>query len=331
MKIHLIRDTYLQEEIYNEIVSFLKDSNGLMEFKNCDQEFEIVNSKFQQSYWDVCNSYREEKKLKGNEIVVFLSSTSYDNFFSLPDFKNNIYVKTRGWENFVDSQIRFPIVIEIVTNIFHLLLFDSLEGLQQKTHMNDDKGCLNDYTLRLTNVRLKMKTPDLCDDCMELLKPEFISPNIVEQIFKIADKASVEMRKVKRYINAFVSVDLHLKKYQTKLYFKDPLNHTLRIPPIPFTLYKYLLLHPDGVVAQNIFSIKEELFEIYYKGKISKNTEKKSINSIENLCYKTSESVSTINALISKSLPSSIAEQYKIQNIKGRYIITLDRDLVKGI
>ncbi|MBC8265408.1 MAG: hypothetical protein H8E84_00400, partial [Flavobacteriales bacterium] len=234
MKIHLIRDTYLQEEIYNEIVSFLNDSNGLMKFVGSEETYEEVKPKSHQDYYDVCNAFRRANTIKEKEIVIFLSSTSFSNFFSLTDFKKNIYVKTTSWKNFVDSQIRYPIIIEIVTNILHLLMFDDLEDVQQKTHMNKDRGCLNDYNQKLDGVKLRLKSPDLCDDCLDLINPKLISYNVLEQIFEIVDKSSIALKKIKRYFASIDLVELEIKKHHTKLYFKDPLNHTLRIPPIPF-------------------------------------------------------------------------------------------------
>lgn len=331
MKIYLIRDVAFEQEIFDEIYLFLKSTTGELKFIISDEQIETITPSSHDSYFERCNKFRKENKIKKSDIVIFLSTTSYSNYFSLPDFKNNIYVKVSGWENYVDSQIRYPISIEIATNIFHLLMFKSETDVQQKTHMNEDRGCLNDYHLKTDGVVKKLKTTDLCDDCLKLLNPYIISPNIVEQIFEIADKGSVALKKVKRYLNTFDALELQIKDNHTKLYFQEPLNHALPLSPIQMTLYKYLLLNEEGVKAQHLFDIKKELFDIYFVGKISTQNKEDSETSIENLCLNASTPVSNINAKLTQALPSSIAEQYKIQNINGTYIITVDRKLVKGL
>jgi hypothetical protein len=331
MIIHLIRDKGFKEVIYNEVFEILNNSTGELKFKKWDNELDIISPKSHQDYFNVCNSFREENELN-DDIVLFLSSTSLNNYFSLPDFSNNIYVKVSGWEDFVESQIRFPIAIEIVTNIFHLLMFDSLEDLEKKTHLHENRGCINDYTLNLKDVNLKMKTPDLCDDCLKLLiNPKIISYNVVEQIFEIADKSSIELRKVKRYLSTFDTLEMEVKNDSTDLYFQTPVNHTLHLPPIEFALYKLLLIHNEGVIAQNIFNVRNELFEIYFSSGITKKDREASKLAVDSLCFNASVPVSKINKKLSKSLPSSIAKQYKIQNINGSYIVAVNRNLVIGI
>jgi hypothetical protein len=336
MKIHLIRDKGFKEVIYNEVFEILNNSTGELKFEKWDNELDIISPKSHQDYFNVCNSFREENKLK-NDVVLFLSSTSFDNYFSLPDFSNNIYVKVSGWENFVESQIRFPIAIEIVTNIFHLLMFDSLEDLKKKTHLHENRGCINDYTLNLKDVNLKMKTPDLCDDCLSLLSNNTISPNIVEQIFVIAEQASIELRKVKRYLASFDTVKLEIIERHTKLYFQSPINHAVKLEPVEFAFYKYLLQNESGVKPkdfqnyegvshferQELNKIIDVVFEIYQSiYGVDRNT-------IKNLFTNELMTVkSNINKKLKNSLPKKIYKSWEIVNENGTYKLKIDRDLL---
>jgi len=333
MKIHLIRDIDIKEETYNEVVSFLNNSNGLMKFVGSEETYEEVKPKSHQDYFDVCNEFRKDNKIKETEIVVFLSATSH-HYFGLPDFINNIYVKTSSWSNYLDSEVRFPIINEIVTNIFHMLLFNDLNDLQRETHMDEDRGCLNDYNLNKKGVVKRMKHPKVCDDCMKLIEERKLFPAILSQIFEIVKTVSISFDNIQKHLKSLQPSTLIING-SDKLYLPD-YNYHLGLSGIDKVAYIFFLKHQEGVRLKDIVDYKEEVKQIFCKHVNYYEDKSKDDLTVSNFCDYTHSSqrdrVRKIKTEFENILGSALAKHYiLLKGDEDKFRITIDRELVEGL
>lgn len=296
-----------------------------------------------------CEDFRSQnKKISPEDLVIFL--TDHGNFndqgkegnwFSSwdPTGKLNFFIQTSGWDNYIESEERYPIVYEIIA----LLLFSSTCNDQEEVltmaHFDPPKGtgprgCPWDFCGDKSQVELKLRTGDVCPDCREKMLEKNIDPALARQIFAIMDDIRGQMLFRKQFGITKQASRLELNKVKEKLFFTDIGNISIKLSPRELTLYWFFLNHPEGVeyafVADHIEEIK-----FLYGHFIDEANLPPFINTINNMVYSDngdfkilSEVVSKIKKKITRTVGAEIASSYTIRQDGVRHVISLDRELV---
>ena len=277
--------------------------------------------------------YKREKKIDNNDFVFLLTNHYNDkNWFSfLGDSMRTGFIHTDDWPWFFGNgtDIRYPISYEVSAWILRGLMYSNqkeiLSGLHKKSI-----GCLNDFCKNKNEITIKMRTSDVCDECMKVIKNKDVEPYYLNQIFGIMDGIRSNLlfrRRIEIMNNASrIKIDLEVKK----IFLLDFGNLDIRLNPKELSLYLLFILHKKGIALNSLIDYEEELFGLYQKisGRSNiiemQNTIRLLVNYLDGELHTT---LSRIKSKFKKALGEEIAAKYYIQTLPNDvHGIPLDRE-----
>lgn len=289
------------------------------------------------SKWDTlfgkCNNYRSQKGINNNEFVILLTEMSNDkNWFASLDEKMpfNGFIHTSDWNHFIKCNDAFPIAYEVIALLLQKHMFNDYNELRTSVH-NDPIGCVNDMCVAKKDIKLKMRTADICPDCMQKLKGK-LSFAEINQSLNVMESLRVKMLFSQNF-KQNVPLSRLVIDNKKRIFLPDFGNIEIKLRPLEKTLYLFYLNHPEGVGLSFLRGKKEELYEIY--GSLSSMGDmiemKKRIDEMTNITSNSAaEKISKIKAAFVKSIGEELAKHYYIQ---GGYEevkkVVLDRELVE--
>lgn len=251
MNIRIIRTVKLNQNILKKVVAELLPVNGPMTFIE-----ERVTLKFQEDefkwsiFFDKCTVYRQENHIAEDDFLVVLTELRNEsNWFSSFSTKGErtIFIHASDWENYIYSEPEFPIAYEVIANVLQSLSYKKLgENIFQYIH-KEPIGCLNDMCGWKADITFKLRTGDICTDCLTLL-----SSIIEEDILKHSITIFESLRK-KMLFN---------KAWQKPMSFEENLPFTIAITKRklgttlePFRKMLMLIDHFDSIVRTTVLML----------------------------------------------------------------------------
>lgn len=274
-----------------------------------------------------------EKQMENNDFVFLLTNQYNDkNWFAfLGESMRTGFIHTEDWPFFfkTGTDIRYPISYEVCAWILRGLMYSNQNEILNGFHKKSI-GCLNDFCKNKNEITIKMRTSDVCDDCMKVIKNKDVEPYFINQLFNIMDgiRSNLLFRKRVAYINntSRIKIDLEAKK----IFLLDFGNLDIRLNPKELSLYLLFILHKEGIALNSLIDHQEELFGIYQKISGRSNLEEMQITInllVKNLFGELHTNLSRIKSKFKKALGEEIAEKYYVQilpnNVHG---IPIDRE-----
>jgi hypothetical protein len=372
MKIHLVRSPELKKETFHNVVNVLNQYPGPLEFIaiedggvipgssqtrtwDNDEDFKkkeiydeslsivnenrirypfIENMRTWEQLFEHCELYRAKNRVSNHDLVVLLTDHNNDrNWFGgvAPNMKD-YFIQTSNWEAyFGDVDVRFPIAYEVIVWAMRYYMFANNQAVYDGVH-HTPIGCIMDFCQNKSQIILKMRTADVCPDCMNVLRNRDISPYISKQFFTILDgiRAGVTFRG--RTVLLFEPSKLEISGLMKRIKFTDIGNLELRLNPKEKTLYLLYLAHPEGIMLNNIQDFRKEVEDYYFRFAVGDNEEAK-IRAIDLLLNPLEGDrdtvISRINSIIRNTVGDELAEFYSIKGERGgAKKIKLDREKV---
>ena len=208
-------------------------------------------------------------------------------------------------------------------------MFNDYDELRTSVHM-DPIGCLNDMCLAKKDIKLKMRTADVCGDCMEKLKGK-LSFAEINQALNILESLRIKMLFSQNF-KQNVPLSRLIIDNKKRIFLPDFGNIEIKLRPLEKTLYLFYLDHPEGVGLSFLRGKKEELYKIY--GSLSSLGDlfemRKRIDDITNITSNSAaEKISKIKAAFVKAIGEELAQHYYIQGgYEEAKRVVLDRGLV---
>ena len=329
--------------------------------------------------FDLCNEFRKEKKIPISDQVILLTHTNnyldeenneYFGANSEQKPSNNSFVHTNFWDLFLPGIDNiYPIsYIIILLLIIKKTGIPYLEYAQKHTHRDESIGCLSDYTDNKIDIILKLRTGDICDACLEILKnaKDEISGKKVPvsgkeinsyllMLDEIRNKTLFNRRALNLYENSSIKIYNEkiggITKPKRTIFFEEWNTELDLGEGIEYALYLYLLNNEKGfeMPNTNIISkmtpkkIIEEFSQVinemtkYYMevNSINETSAKKIITNLF-LPEKGNVGISAQRSRINKKIKEQIQDEeiqksYEITFSKsnsGLYKIKLDRNLI---
>lgn len=122
-------------------------------------------------------------------------------------------------------------------------------------------GCINDFCEHKKEVMLKLRTADICIDCMHLLQDK-IEPPVIQQILSILEGVRVRLLFNQNFRQNLEPSSLKVTTHG-KIFLPDYGNKEIRLTPLEKTLYLFFLNHPEGMMLHDLVNHREELKNIY--------------------------------------------------------------------
>ena len=284
-----------------------------------------------ETLFNKCNNYRLFEQINDDEFVILLTEISNDkNWFASLDEKMpfNGFIHTADWNHFIKCQDAFPIAYEVIALVLQKHIFNDYKELNSSVHI-DPIGCVSDMCLEKKDIKLKLRTADICPDCMNILKEKLTYAEI-NQALNIMESLREKMLFSQNF-KQNVPLSKLVFDERKRIFLPDFGNIEIKLRPLEKTLYLFYLNHPEGVGLSFLRGKREELYEIYTSLSSIGNLQemKNRIDDMANITSNSAaEKISKIKAAFVNTIGAELARHYYIQGGNGEVKkISLDRVL----
>ena len=368
MNVHLLRSSEVSELFIEQVYSILSSFTGPVnyipedkklrwqdiELEELDWEDEEYFKKKQVEYhvsdllmsperefvvkWDdifsKTSEYRKNNSIPDDEYIVILTDHANEhNWFSAgaPSGAMDFFVHTGMWENFLDCDPRFPVVYQVNSLPLKMAMYDSYSRLAENAH-RDARGCINDLCMDKREIVMKMRTGDICQDCVERIVSRKVDPALVSQTLQVMDSVRSHMLFRERYKITRQPSRLEIRGNNLRFYLPDLGNIKVPLSPMERAVYLLILNHPEGIPVSHFPDFLDELKRYYSKTSVegSVATIRERVVAItENQDSLLSQIISRIKSKFIDLVGQDLAEAYIIKGERGEARrIGLDRGLL---
>ena len=190
MKIHLFSINSAHNELLKSAFDKLVEFKGQFQFVlNTDYSYNIEDKSFNsfESLFEICDNFRDNKKIEKTDVAILISPLSYSGYFSSFEHNSrNIFVCTEHWQLFSNAEKPTLIAHQVIENILQCLA-----SFEEKNAHNPSIGCINDMCSRKKDITLKLRTADICPECIQL----FLQGGVTNAMLFESMKFLKELRK----------------------------------------------------------------------------------------------------------------------------------------
>jgi len=191
-------------------------------------------------------------------------------------------------------------------------------------------GCVSDLCMKKTDIILKMRTADICPDCMSRVQSQLSMPEI-HHALSVLESLRIKMLYAQNFRQNSPPSKLKIGR-GGRLFLTDYENIEIRMPSMEKALYILFLRHPEGIYLSSLSDHREELREIYRgistRGLLEDMNRR--IDEMTNVLRdQISVKISRIRKAFTDAIGSSLADHYIIQGPNAeKKLIKLDRNLL---
>ena len=370
MKVHLIRSEGFKMEDYNNVFNILNQYSGGITFvpsepivlPDTDLEItyddkgeyggQILGTKLSVDFFEdrsfpvtepvyswhylfrVCNQYRMDNRIPSDEQVFLLTDKkNEENWFGALDERtlNNFFVDCSDWHNYFKGfDIRFPITYCISGWLLRKVIFVSGDEMRNAIHKKSI-GCLMDFCQEKKEIALKMRTADICDQCLSYSEKNDSNRVYMNQLMQIMDgvRSNLMFRNRSKYL--LTNSRLEFRGMMHKMYLTDLGDLQINLNPTERALYLVFINHPEGISRADLIDFRSELIRHY--AFFSNSSDNNQINeAVDLLTNALEQKLMQVLSRIRRKFKDAVGEdQYKTYSIEshdGKYKILLDRELV---
>ena len=371
MKVHLIRSEGIKMEDFNNIFNILNQYSGGITFVPSEPielpetDIEITyedeydygtqempkmaySSRFMDDLsfpvtekvysWEdlfgVCIQYRMDNKIPADEQVFLLTDKKNEqNWFGAADKRtlNNYFIDCSDWHYYFKGfDVRFPITYCIAGWLMRKVIFSSADEMLNALHMQSI-GCLMDFCREKKEIALKMRTADICDQCLSYSEKNDSNRVYMNQLMKIMDgvRSNLMFRERSRYLQT--NSRLEFRGMMHKMYLTDLGDLQVNLNPKERALYLVYLNHPEGIRRAELIDFRNELKQYY--AFFSNMWDINQIDSaIDLLTNALEQNFMQVLSRIRRKFRETVGEEqykdYSIESHDGIYKISLDRELI---
>ncbi len=343
----LYEQDWISEEQFKEVqkVDFRqeKDINSYSLYEESPSERNYSEKTFPfkepQLTWEdlflICEKYRRKYTVPENDLVFLLTDVSNDkNWFGSVDQKmRNVFIQTSNWSSFFGSEIdsRFPIAYEVVVWTLRIMMYRNRYELSQQLHAQP-KGCMMDFCEHKSQIVLKMRTADICGDCLDYIQKRDVNRTALNQILETMDgiRSNILFRERSSVLNR--PSRLEIRGYMKRIFLVDLGDLEVRLNPKEKTLFLFFLNHLEGVRIVDLMDHKAEILELYKR--FSRASTPSLIEDAVDLMLQPTDGninqvLTRIRSKFRQTAGDSIAGYYTIEGARNEvYKISLNRELV---
>ncbi|MBU6159333.1 MAG: hypothetical protein KGP35_09955 [Bacteroidetes bacterium] len=279
--------------------------------------------------------FRKEYQVPEKEFAILLTPTAnLKNWFALLDEEKpfNGFIHTDEWEHFIPCDPAFPIAFEVVALSLQKYIFESYTQIRERTH-EQSIGCVSDLCMKKSEIILKMRTADVCADCMKQLEQSLSLPEI-HHALAVMESLRMKMLFAQNFRQSSPPSKLLIRR-NGRIYLPNYANMEIKIPTLEKALYILYLKHPEGIYISSLNEHRQELYDIYARlsNRGLMEDMRKRIDDMTNVLRdQTSVKISRIKKSFTDALGNALAEHYIIQGENAeRKLIRLDRSLVENL
>lgn len=279
-----------------------------------------------------CANYRKENKIGNDDFVLLLTDKpNKHNWFAALDenMPYNGFIHTADWDYFIDCSPAFPIAYEVISLMLQKHMFEGLYDVRINVHQHPI-GCINDMCMQKKDIILKLRTGDVCIDCLKKVEGKISMPDL-HHALNIMSSLREKMLFAQN-LKRFSPLSKLVINSRNKILLTDYGNIEIKLRPLEKALYILFLKHPEGIFHSSLSDHRNELYEIYSNistmGDLIEMKERID-DMVNTLSDSASQKMSRIKRVFEEAIGPDLAKHYYIKGESGqKKKIDLDRTLV---
>jgi hypothetical protein len=273
--------------------------------------------------------YSTSREDKENSLVILLNPFGNDhNYFCgpSPERKNVAFIQTTHYATETLIGRHIPLAYEFFASAMRFGAFNVPDYQDRFVHMTD-RGCMNDFFKNIENIRLKILSADVCEQCYQHIERQKLNPLFVDHVFKGFEAVRAQQNSFTRARRERRVLDVNASmKYLTF----EGIGAQVSLAPKEMTLYKFYLNHPEGVAYSDICDHRVELLALYEEhyqqthsddADIDQRERRAAIDSVlDRWCMQDddlTQTVSKINRKIKQAVTDALAKPHQILGPRG--------------
>ena len=322
-----------------DLVEFNKISAPELMMDASRLDFPEVNAYPWQKFFDLIKKYRKKKGAviqhekiasqslnplsisKDDHVFILTYQANVEKWFVGSEMHNgrNHFIHLLYWNHYILSEPVYPVAYHVMSTILKNQTFGDISGYLPLTHQSP-KGCMMDMCWNKTDVILKLRTADICPDCMKAFVNHAVNRNVLRQALQIFDHVRVQVLFRERFFTVQTLPTLHINLATSELSFPELSDLKVSFRPLEMTVYAFFLRHPMGIILSYLPDYYEELLSIYLSltPHVDIDQARDRIADLTNpLSNSMSEKISRIKAKLKIMLGEEIAQPFFIQGPNG--------------
>ena len=287
------------------------------------------------TFFAACIHYRRKHQIPEKDLVILLTDFSNDKnwFAGIDATMKNYFIQTSNWHHFLGNSIdsRFPVAYEIVIWLLRSQMFQNRQEIMDGVHKGSS-GCMMDFCENKKDIILKMRTADICNDCLKVIELKEVDRPLARQVLDTMDGIRQHMmfRERSEFLNS--PSKMEIRGFMKRIFLKDLGDLEILLNPKEKTIYLFFLVHPEGVRIVDLIDHKTEISHFYETFTNSYDTSQ--IEQAINLLLDPTEGninqvFSRIRAKFKSALGTRLSNLYTIEGNPGEpFKINLNRELV---
>jgi hypothetical protein len=194
------------------------------------------------------------------------------------------------------------------------------------------RACMMDFCEDKTQIVLKMRTADLCPDCLKFLENTDVNRTYARQLFQIMDglRENIMFRQRSQLLMQLSRMEI--RGLSKSIYLTDLGDLQINLNPKERALYLLYLNHPEGIQRSYLIDYKDEL-KSYYAQISNQATNELIDQAVNRLVDVRDNNMNEVMARIRSKFKNAVGEeQAKDYSItftpEGTHKILLNRELV---
>lgn len=264
--------------------------------------------------------FEEYKEDRGNCLVILLSSYGNDhNYFCgpIPKDRNAAFIQITHYATQLFTAPHIPVAYEFFAAALRFKAFNTPDYQKRFVHFRH-RGCVNYFFERIEDIRYKIMSADICNECLNHVVKQRLSPVFLNHVFTGLEKVRSMQNNFRRAISypAYLSFVLS----QRNLTFPT-IGAKVSFTPKEMSLYKLFCQYPEGIAFDEIANYRDDLLTLYaqhYAGDADQeNRWRREVERVVNRwCEQDkdlSQTISKINRKIKDAVTAELALNYQIR------------------
>ncbi len=289
----------------------------------------------QESFPQVVPASSSHHAVKDEDHVFILTyQSNVEKWFVGTEMHNgkNHFIHLLYWHHYLLSEPIYPVAYHVMSTLLRNQTFGNFNGYFPIYH-EQSRGCMMDLCLDKKDIILKMRTADICPDCMRAMQSLDVNQKLLRQTLQVFDHVRAQVLFRERFINAPTFSHLIIDVQKGELIFPEMSDLRIKLNPLEMTVYLFFIRHMNGVILSYLPDYFDELLLIYQDivPQLDGDDAIARISDLTNpLSNSISEKISRIKSKLKNMLGDEIAEEYLISGPNGGIKkIRISRELVQ--
>jgi hypothetical protein len=285
--------------------------------------------------FQVCRDHRLAHNIGESDIVFVLTSlgNEFNWFGAVDENMRDIFLQTAHWSQFFGSAVdgRFPVCYEVAAWLLRIRMFTRREDILNAMHQQS-LGCMMDFCKKKKEIVVKMRTADICQDCLSIIGSRDLSRPFVQQMLEIMDgiRRHLLFRERSKYLNR--PSRLEIRGYMHRIFLSELGDLEVLLNPKEKTLFIFFLKHPEGLLLAELPDHQAEIVGLYSRFSNRQDPAEimravwRLINPVD---QNQMQVLSRIRRRFKDLVGSNLSGYYTIEVRDGKYAIALNREWVQ--